>query len=74
MLLAMSLGKQKTTSAPRQCPLRSDCREKADKAYFSGLFDKDWEVFVVKRNPEKKAFDWFTLCCEETGDVGGMCR
>lgn len=54
--------KQSCTAAP--CPIRSDCRREADKKFFTGLFDKEWEVFVIRHDEVAKKYDWFTLCCD----------
>lgn len=29
-----------------------------------GLFERDWEVFVIKHDKETGKFKWFTDCCE----------
>ena len=29
-----------------------------------GLFERDWEVFVIKHDEETGKFKWFTECCE----------
>jgi hypothetical protein len=60
----MDLAEQKRGSTNGQCPLRSDCREEADKAFFTGLFEKEWEVFVIRRNDETNVYESFTLCCD----------
>jgi len=46
------------------CHLRSTCREDADRAAFKSLFEREWEVFVVKRDPASGKFHGHTLCCE----------
>jgi hypothetical protein len=47
----------------RKCPLRSDCRAKADREYVDDLFKDNWEVFVIRHNKNSGKFNWFTECC-----------
>jgi hypothetical protein len=63
----MALADKMFSRETRTCPVRSDCRRESNKRYFDSLFDRDWDVFVVKRDNEKNKFDWFTLCCEAAG-------
>jgi hypothetical protein len=60
----MRLADKMFSRSSKTCPLRSKCREGANQAYFRALFEKDWEVFVIRRDKENDKFDWFTLCCE----------
>ena len=60
----MGLGEKMFSRSTSICPLRSDCAQKTNRAYFHSLFERDWEVFVIKRDEKKDGFDWFTLCCE----------
>lgn len=60
----MNLSEKMFSPSIRTCPLRSDCSKSSSSAYFQSLFEKDWEVFVIRRDNEKHEFDWFTLCCE----------
>lgn len=60
----MKLAEKTNECAKPPCPIRSDCRREADEKFFTGLFDKDWEVFVIRRNEDLDTYDWFTLCCE----------
>ena len=46
------------------CPPRSDCGRPSNRAYFTTLFEKEWEVFVIKRDKTNDRFDWYTLCCD----------
>ncbi|MBK6723375.1 MAG: hypothetical protein IPO41_12110 [Acidobacteria bacterium] len=50
---------------PTNCYLRSDCRQDADRYAFRSLFEREWEVFVVKRDPVNGGFKGETVCCEE---------
>jgi hypothetical protein len=43
-------------------------RESNDR-YFGSLFEKDWEVFVIRRDNNAEKFDWFTLCCERAASM-----
>lgn len=47
------------------CPISFDSQKKAREDKSVGLFDEEWEVFVIKRNAETNKYDWFTLCCED---------
>ena len=60
----MGLGEKMFCRSNTTCPLRSECGKESDRKYFDTLFDRDWEVFVIRRDEEKGKFDWFTLCCE----------
>lgn len=60
----MSLGKLKRKMAKINCHLRSVCKAQADNLYYSKLFDREWEVFVVKKNKATGNLGWSTLCCE----------
>jgi hypothetical protein len=51
-------------SSSARCHLRTECRAKRDREYFNDLFEDDWKVFVIKRDKQNDAFNWFTLCCE----------
>lgn len=46
------------------CHLRSACRGDADRKAIKSLFDREWEVFVVKRDPATGKYRGHTLCCE----------
>ena len=46
------------------CYLRSACRQDADRDAFKSLFEREWEVFVIKRDPATGKFRGHTLCCE----------
>jgi hypothetical protein len=61
----MGLAEKMFSRSSTACPLRSDCKNESNKRYFASLFEKDWEVFVIKRDNGNDKFDWFTLCCEE---------
>lgn len=50
--------------APKQCYFRSPCKAKADRQAFRSLFERDWEVFVIKKDQQTGGHKWFTLCCE----------
>jgi hypothetical protein len=42
--------------------------EKCDPATHASekrsLFERDWEVFVIKHDEDTGKFKWFTECCE----------
>jgi hypothetical protein len=63
----MHLAEKMFSRSAKACPVRSDCKKKADRKFIDELFSDDWEVFVIKRDDEAAKFDWFTLCCEEAG-------
>ena len=46
------------------------CLEPADS---SGLFERDWEVFVVKRDPASGSFAAFTACCDDAVAKADQC-
>lgn len=60
----MTLREKMLTRSDRTCPLRSDCRQESDRRFFSSLFEKQWEVLVIKTNERTGKPDWLTLCCE----------
>lgn len=49
----------------KDCHLRSACRKDADRRAFKSLFEREWEVFVVKRDPSTGGYKGETVCCEE---------
>lgn len=61
----MELGKLKHRSGGASCPIRSECRKQADRKFFEGLFEADWEVFVIKHDNQSGKYAWFTECCEK---------
>jgi hypothetical protein len=38
------------------------------------LFSYDWEVFVIRHDPERGKFSWHTLCCEPRTLSDSICR
>lgn len=48
----------------KKCSLRSACRQEADRTAAKSLFEREWEVFVVKRDPATGQYHGHTLCCE----------
>ena len=60
----MNLSEKMFARSTATCPSRSDCKKKSFRERLESLFDKDWEVFVIRRDTESGSFDWFTLCCE----------
>lgn len=60
----MRLADKMFSRSNMRCPLRSECRADANRKYFGRLFERKWEVFVIKRDNKNDKFDWFTLCCE----------
>jgi len=60
----MELVEKMSCRTDGKCRELTDCCGDVDRHYGESLFDKDWEVFVIKRNDESGRFDWFTLCCE----------
>lgn len=60
----MQLREKMLTRNDRSCPLRSDCRRESDRNFFGSLFEKNWEVLVIKTNERTGKADWMTLCCE----------
>ena len=37
--------------AARTCHLRSPCKQEADRRYFKRLFEREWESFLITRDP-----------------------
>ena len=70
----MGLADKMFSRSKDECPLRSDCYKKSNETYFDSLFDRDWEVFVIRRDREKQTFDWFTLCCENVRAGTSQCK
>ncbi len=71
----MPLADKMFSRNTKTCPIRSDCRSDSDKRYFESLFERNWEVFVIKRNSRDEKFDWFTLCCETADELkNGECN
>jgi hypothetical protein len=60
----MTLAEKMFTRSSSECGIRTECRTASDRRYFGDIFAEDWEVFVIKHDPERGKFDWFTLCCD----------
>lgn len=60
----MSLAEKMFNRTRPGCAIRSECRTTSDRNFFRGLFDEDWEVFVIRHDEEKGKYNWFTICCE----------
>lgn len=60
----MMLKEKMFSKGSTVCPVRSTCRENSDGQYFRTLFERDWEVFVIKRDQTSGGHKWFTQCCE----------
>ena len=45
--------------------LRSTCKANADKAFFSSMFEREWEVLVIRQDPLTGNFKSETICCDE---------
>ena len=50
------------------CALRSECKSDSDREYFSSLFERNWEVFVIKKDPETGLLKGETICCESVSN------
>jgi len=48
----------------KTCALRSSCKTDSDREFFSSLFERDWEVFVIRKDPETGLLRGVTICCE----------
>ena len=70
----MGLADKMFSRSANNCPLRSDCYKRSTDTYFDSLFDREWEVFGIKRDRERDKFDWFTLCCENGGSRTSQCK
>ncbi len=66
--MSISLS-QKLMAEP--CYIRSACREKSDRDYVKSMFERDWEVFLIKRDPNTGKFVGETLCCDYAAASGG---
>lgn len=49
----------------KECYLRSECRENADGQAIRSLLEREWEVFVIKRDESTGKLRGLTVCCEE---------
>lgn len=45
------------------CHIRSACKRESDSTYFKELFEREWDYFVVKREPETGKFRPHIECC-----------
>ena len=48
----------------KACDLRSDCWREADGQFFGALFEREWEVFVIREDPATGGFKGQTICCD----------
>ncbi len=69
----MSLSNKMFDRSMRRSPVSRERRGSPESRHVDGLFDKDWEVFVIKRDHENGKYDWFTMCCELAG-LRSVCR
>jgi len=46
------------------CYIRSACKREADQQALKSLFERDWEVFVIKHDPATGQYRSQTLCCD----------
>jgi hypothetical protein len=60
----MRLAEKMFSRSTTVCPLRSECSTESNRKFVDSLFEKDWEVFVIRRDEKDGKFNWFTLCCE----------
>jgi hypothetical protein len=60
----MTLAEKMFKPNSARCGIREDCRTDRERKDSKDLFAEDWEVFVIKHDPARGRFDWFTLCCE----------
>ena len=65
----MSLADKMFARTEPGCGFGTDCRTKADRNFFSGLFAEDWEVFVIRHDANAGKYNWFTLCCEAVNKI-----
>lgn len=60
-----------------KCYLRSLCTPERDAAASKSLFERDWDVFVVKHDPATGKYRSQTLCCDAApttlGTVAAAC-
>ena len=47
-----------------KCYLRSICKQESDLAANRSLFEREWEVYVVKWDPSSRRYASLTLCCD----------
>lgn len=40
------------------------CRQNADRAAIKSLFEREWESYVIKRDPATGQYRGHTVCCE----------
>ena len=60
----MTLEDMKNPARFAACDLRSQCRIDADREFRRSLFEREWEVFVIRHDPETGKLKGETICCE----------
>lgn len=60
----MAFEKLKNKVGAAACYLRSMCKTNADREFFGSMFEREWEVFVIKRDPITGKLKGETVCCE----------
>jgi len=66
----MTLSQKMFSRSETQCDLLISCREESGRKKSRPLFERDWEVFVIKRDEQTGKHIWFTLCCEAANTDG----
>ena len=56
-------------SSGKECGKGTPCAPRVSEKR-SDLFSYDWDVFVIRHDPTRGRFDWYTLCCEDRRPIG----
>ncbi|CAN5447582.1 hypothetical protein BH10ACI2_BH10ACI2_06030 [soil metagenome] len=60
----MTLESLRNKVPSEACDIRSKCRTEADREYLKSLFEREWEVFVIRQDPVTGKPKGETVCCE----------
>ena len=66
----MTLSTINRSNAGTTCYLRSTCKTEADREFVDGLFARDWEYFVIKREDSSDQLGTFVECCGTELKIG----
>ena len=60
----MTLESLRNKAQSETCDIRSKCRTEADREYAKSLFEREWEVFVIRQDSVTGKPIGETICCE----------
>ena len=59
----MTFESRNNEAATAACHIRSACKRESDSRYFKGLFECEWDYFVIKPDANTGEFRNHIACC-----------